>query len=206
MIVRSAWRGVPVRNIPVEILYDPAERVSHFRPFLDFTRISILNTVLVVITLLYIKPRDLFRKLKKKGIRKFLLEDILGSDDSNAVKALSISLGIFIGIAPLWGFQTIIVLFLAALFRLNKAIAFTFSNISIPPMIPFVIYGSLLMGSLMVRGAGKVIPASFSIEGIRENISQYIVGSFALATIAAAAFGLTGYLVLQLFTIFKGKS
>lgn len=68
IIVRTAWNGVTVKNIPVNILYDPAERVSHFRPFKDFTRISILNTILVIITLLYIKPRDFFRSFKKKAL------------------------------------------------------------------------------------------------------------------------------------------
>jgi glycosyltransferase involved in cell wall biosynthesis len=66
VIVRSAWKGSIVKDIPVKILYDPSERVTHFRPFKDFTRISILNTVLVLITLLYIKPRDFFRSFQKK--------------------------------------------------------------------------------------------------------------------------------------------
>ena len=66
VIVRSAWKGIPVKNIPINILYDPNERVSHFRPFRDFTRISVLNTVLVAMALFYIKPRDFILSLKKK--------------------------------------------------------------------------------------------------------------------------------------------
>lgn len=69
VIVRSAWKGITVKNIPIQVLYDPAERVSHFRPFRDFTRISILNTVLVTNSLLYIKPRDFFRRAKKKVLK-----------------------------------------------------------------------------------------------------------------------------------------
>ena len=49
IIVRAAWRGVNVENIPIKVYYPPEEeRVSHFRPLQDFTRISILNTVLVL--------------------------------------------------------------------------------------------------------------------------------------------------------------
>ena len=66
VIVRAAWKGTTVKNVPVKVLYDSNERVSHFRPFKDFTRISILNTVLVLISLLYIKPRDFIRSFKKK--------------------------------------------------------------------------------------------------------------------------------------------
>lgn len=70
VLVRAAWRGIKIETVPVTVYYAPKEiRVSHFRPFKDFTRISILNTVLVFITFLYIKPRNFFRILldKKKA-------------------------------------------------------------------------------------------------------------------------------------------
>jgi glycosyltransferase involved in cell wall biosynthesis len=67
VLVRSAWSGIEVTEVPVRVFYAEKEkRISHFRPFRDFSRISVLNTVLVTITLLYIKPRDLFRGIKKK--------------------------------------------------------------------------------------------------------------------------------------------
>lgn len=68
ILVRAAWRGIEVTSVPVKVFYAPKEtRVSHFRPFLDFTRISILNTLLVILTFLYIKPRDFIRNIKKKN-------------------------------------------------------------------------------------------------------------------------------------------
>lgn len=67
VLVRAAWAGIEVINIPVRVFYPEKEkRISHFRPFRDFTRISILNTFLVLITLLYIYPRNFFRGIKKK--------------------------------------------------------------------------------------------------------------------------------------------
>lgn len=73
VLVRAAWAGIDVVEVPVKVYYPSKdERVSHFRPFRDFTRISILNTVLVTITLLYIKPRDLLRNIKKKTSGKDL--------------------------------------------------------------------------------------------------------------------------------------
>lgn len=67
VIVRAAWKGIDVTCVPVKVFYPEKEnRVSHFRPFRDFSRISLLNTVLVAITFLYIKPRDFFRSVKKK--------------------------------------------------------------------------------------------------------------------------------------------
>lgn len=66
VIVRASWSGILIKNVPIGVLYDKQERVSHFRPFWDFARISILNTFLVLIAILYIKPRDFLRNLKKK--------------------------------------------------------------------------------------------------------------------------------------------
>jgi glycosyltransferase involved in cell wall biosynthesis len=67
VIVRSAWSGIDVVEVPVKVFYPEKEkRISHFRPFKDFSRITVLNTVLVLIAFLYIKPRDLFLSLKKK--------------------------------------------------------------------------------------------------------------------------------------------
>ena len=201
VIVRSAWKGIKVKNIPIQVLYDPAERVSHFRPFRDFTRISILNTVLVTNALLYIKPRDFFRRAKKKGFKKFFLEDILESKDSNFQKSAAISLGIFIGLSPFWGFQTILLFTFAALFRLNKVIAYLSSNVSFPPFIPFVIYGSLKMGSYFVSNdAPLILDSSVTLDDIQKNATQYIVGSLILASVSALFFGLVSYLLLTAFT------
>jgi len=67
VLVRSSWRGISMTSVPVKVFYaERGKRISHFRPFKDFTRISMLNTVLVLIALLYIKPRDVIRGLKKK--------------------------------------------------------------------------------------------------------------------------------------------
>ena len=201
VIVRSAWKGIAVKNIPIQVLYDPAERVSHFRPFRDFTRISILNTVLVTNALLYIKPRDFLRRAKKKGFKKFFLEDILESKDSNFKKSAAIALGVFIGISPFWGFQTILLFTFAAIFRLNKVIAYMSSNVSFPPFIPFVIYGSLKMGSYFVStDVPLILDSSVTLDDIQKNATQYIVGSLILASVSALFFGLLSYLLLTAFT------
>ncbi|KQX08667.1 DUF2062 domain-containing protein [Flavobacterium sp. Root420] len=201
VIVRSAWKGITVKNIPIQVLYDPAERVSHFRPFRDFTRISILNTILVINALLYIKPRNFFRRSKKKGFKKFFLEDILESSDSNFKKSAAIALGVFIGISPFWGFQTILLFTFAALFKLNKVIAYLSSNVSFPPFIPFIIYGSLKMGSYFVSNdVPLILDSSVTLDDIQKNATQYIVGSLILASVSALFFGFISYLLLAAFT------
>jgi len=199
-IVRAAWNDVEVKNVPIQVLYDESERVSHFRPFKDFTRISILNTVLVIILAFYIKPRDLYRKLKKKGIKRFFIEDFLGSNDSATKKALSLSLGVFIGLSPLWGFHTLLVISLAILLRLNKVIAFAFSNVSLPPFIPLVLYASSKVGQ-MILGVDYNYTLDMFKSGfeITDHLKTYIIGSFTLALVSAIVLGFISFIFFSIF-------
>jgi glycosyltransferase involved in cell wall biosynthesis len=63
LLVFSAWRGVNIVPVPVSVSY-PADRVSHFRPFCDFFRISLLNTVLCLLAIVYGYPRMLINRMK----------------------------------------------------------------------------------------------------------------------------------------------
>ncbi|PJR04832.1 DUF2062 domain-containing protein [Avrilella dinanensis] len=200
VIVRTAWKGVKVKNIPVKVLYDMNERVSHFRPFRDFTRISILNTVLVTITLLYIIPRNFLRNFKKKSFKQFIKEDVLGSKDSNKIKSLSIALGVLFGILPVWGFQTFLTIFFAVTFRWNKVLAFAFSNISIPPMIPLIIWLSLKIGGFVVPGLSTFsFDKEMTFSMIQDHFLQYLIGSVILAVSSAFLFGIGSYFLLSVF-------
>ena len=62
LLVFAAWHGVKIVPTEVNVYYPPREeRVSHFRPALDFTRISILNTVLCVLAVVYGAPLGILR-------------------------------------------------------------------------------------------------------------------------------------------------
>ena len=62
LLVFTAWRGVPVVSTPIRVYYPPeGERVSHFRPFWDFFRISILNSILTIAAVLFFRPLLYFR-------------------------------------------------------------------------------------------------------------------------------------------------
>ncbi|PHS67646.1 MAG: glycosyltransferase [Flavobacterium sp.] len=199
-IVKASWKGITVKNVPVKVLYDESERVTHFRPYKDFARISLLNTWFVSVAFLYIKPRDLFRKFKKKGIRRFVKEELLGSNDTPLKKAQSIALGVFIGLTPFWGFHTILAISLALFFRLNKAISFAFSNVSFPPFIPFIVFLSIKIGGMILGETND-----FSLEDFNENfefaksLKTYILGSFILAFVASIVTGLISYFLLSLY-------
>ena len=62
LLVFAAWAGEKIVSVPIHVYYPPIEeRVSHFRPLYDFTRISVLNTVLCVLAVVYGLPRRWWR-------------------------------------------------------------------------------------------------------------------------------------------------
>lgn len=200
ILVKAAWKKINVISVPVKVFYPPKEeRISHFRPFKDFARISILNTLLVIIALLYIKPFSFIRYLNKKTIREFIRKHILLTDASNINIALSVSLGVFMGIVPIWGFQLITAIALAHLFRLSKFVVSVAANISIPPMIPIILYLSYITGG-WITGTGSKIKFSrdLSIQAFKNDLLQYIIGSFVFAAILAIVVLIISFLILRI--------
>lgn len=199
IIVRAAWRGVNVENVPIKVYYPPVEeRVSHFRPFHDFFRISILNTVLVLYAFLIWYPWRFVRSLTWTNIRNFFSKHVFHSKESNIRMAASMGWGIFCGIIPLWGYQMVIAAVSAHFMKLNKIVALVFSNISIPPMIPFILYGSVWMGALILREPIAVTFTDISLDNVAQSLLQYLVGSVSLAAALGALTAVVGWAVMVL--------
>jgi glycosyltransferase involved in cell wall biosynthesis len=196
VIVRLAWRGIKFHAVPIQVKYDMDERVSHFRPGRDFFRISVLNSLLVIGALFYYYPMRFF----SKDTLRLIKEETIKPDESNLRKAVSLGFGCFMGIFPIWGFQLLVGIPLAVMFRLNKVLFIAAANISIPPMIPFIIYASLLIGQQFVAGSiDHSAIFDFSTDNIQDNIMQYMVGAVLLAIAGFIATFLTSYLLLKVF-------
>lgn len=91
----------------------------------------------------------------------------------------------------------------AALFRLHVPLVFLAANISIPPMIPFILYGSFWTGALVLGGnRGDLSWESMSnLEVIKTNVYQYTIGAIVLSIAAA----LLAALITSLFLNFSKK-
>ncbi len=60
ILAKAGWKGVPVLEVPVSVDYAPCgERISHFRPFVDFVRNSNMFTRIIFQRIVLPKP---FRK------------------------------------------------------------------------------------------------------------------------------------------------
>jgi glycosyltransferase involved in cell wall biosynthesis len=208
VIVLAAWDGIPVIPVPVSVYYaPPSDRVSHFRPVIDFTRISILNTLLVIISFFYIRPRDLLRRLfLKHKWKEVFVDELFDPTQSDLRKSVSIGFGTCMGILPIWGFQLIVAIFGAVLMKLNKGLVILFANISIIPMIPLILYASFKIGAFWMPGSAQHFSdaKSLSLSVIRSNFNgynfkQYLAGSISLAILAGLATGGVTFVLLKIF-------
>jgi glycosyltransferase involved in cell wall biosynthesis len=203
VIVRAAWAGIDVFCIPIKVYYPPqTERITHFRPFQDFSRISVLNTILVLITFLWIKPRDFFRNLFRKSWKQILIEMFADPNESDYVKAASVGLGLFMGIFPVWGLQLVIGLSLCQVLKLNKSLFVLFANISFPVNIPLIIWASHFFGGFFVPNpADFPLSADLKLDDIPKLGHQYLIGATALSFLA----GILGFFLSFLFMMAKAK-
>ena len=197
IIVRAAWRGVNVENIPIKVYYPPVEeRVSHFRPLQDFTRISILNTVLVLYAILVYYPWKFLRLFTIANIKSFVKKQILLSKESNLKIAAAMGWGTLCGVLPIWGYQMAFAGVSAHFMKLNKMVAMAFSNFTIPPLIPFILYGSVLLGAEVLCIENVFTLDNISLESASQSVAQYIVGSVVLAIVLGLAVFILSLLVM----------
>ncbi len=201
VLYRAAWKDIPLTSIPIRVFYPSREeRVSHFRPFRDFFRISLLNAVCVFIVLLYVKPFSFLRYLKKERIAGFIRKQVMQTADSSSKTIFSVMLGIFMGIIPIWGYQLITALAMAYLLKLNKFIVAVAANISIPPMIPLILYLSYITGGYVLSVDNHLAFSNdISLAWVKNNLLQYVVGSAVFAVIASVFSGLLTFLLLKVF-------
>lgn len=105
------------------------------------------------------------------------------------------------GIVPVWGFQLAIAIALSFVLRLNKALVIVAANISIPPMIPVILFLSHRTGAYWM--GEKAQPLSFSreitFELVQSNFVQYVLGAVSLAILAGVLFAGSTFMGLKLF-------
>jgi uncharacterized protein (DUF2062 family) len=123
-------------------------------------------------------------KLEARKFVTLLLKERL--DPSHAAAAVFV--GIFIGIVPIYGFQTLAAIGLALLFKLNKPLTVACTFISNPLFLPVIIFSSVELGCLLRHGSFQPLSIS-DLAAMRGHIDReqfliWVIGSVALAILA----------------------
>lgn len=94
--------------------------------------------------------------------------------------AAAVFLGIFIANLPIYGFQTVAIIGLAALFRLNKPLAVAASFINNPILQWFLIFGALEIGNFILTGKLLRLSRPHSISDVTSQLLAWSIGGVVL--------------------------
>lgn len=195
IMVKAAWAGIPLVAQAVEADYAaPTSKLSHFRPWRDMAEISRLHSMLSL-QACFVPPA--LRKLTAQGalrpmpcgrrIRTVARHLLAENTETPDRLAAAVGLGVFCGIAPIWGFQMAAAAALAHKFRLNKAIAVTASNISFAPVAPVILAAGLIAGHFLWTGRWVDFSPAAAARQIPSYVCEWALGSMVLAVLAGVA-------------------
>lgn len=200
VLVKTAWAGFAIREIPVSVFYPPPEeRVSHFHKLKDNMRISLLNTRLTIRALVPVP----FRRyaLDVEGGLSLLrpmqsLRLLLADHATPALLARSAGMGMTISCLPLPGLQSLLLLLSVGWLRLHRLAALVVIPLTWPPFVPGL---AVLLGYRLRHGQWLT---EFSVQTLGYEIGQrlldWVVGSLVLAPV------LGGLLLLVVWLMASG--
>lgn len=196
VLVRAAWAGFTVRDLPVSVWYPPPdERISHFDAVADNLRIALLNTRLTMRALMPV-PHRKFRAGTDGKISMLhpmrSLRMLLAAHETPRALAFSAALGMALGTLPLPGLHSIGILFAAGLLRLNALSALAVSQLCMPPLVPAL----CIEAGYFLRHGTFLYEISLRTLGYEflDRALDWVIGSLVLAPVFAAAAGLAIYL------------
>ena len=181
VLIRLIWAGTTVREVEIDVFYPkPEDRVSHFHKFRDNARISVLNTILIVVSL-------------------------LKTNRSPGALARAVGIGVLIGTTPFFGAHFLIAGAVVFLFRLNAPALFLGTQISFPPFAPFLIVASVLTGHRILSFFGISAPLEDLPHGIGKEVlnialhhfGQWLLGSIFVGLALGLVIGLMTYLAAR---------
>jgi len=127
---------------------------------------------------------------------------LLKSNTTPRMIALGVSLGVFIGVIPIYGLHSILAVILAFLIpRTNKIALLLGANISLPPVIPFITWAGYEMGRLILP---KKYP-SLSLEYFNNFSSQKIIDFYFPLFIGSIILGLIFAVCAYYMTLYSVK-
>ncbi len=112
----------------------------------------------------------------------------------------SVAVGVFVGVQPTPGLHLIVVLALCVPLRLDAALGYVATNVSIPPLAPLLWLASIQIGERLLTGRF----APLTLGGMRALVrapgallGALVLGSIVLGTLLAVAGGSLAYVMAR---------
>jgi uncharacterized protein (DUF2062 family) len=127
-------------------------------------------------------------------------ERLRGGELTPARAFWSVAFGLFVGVQPTPGLHLPLVLAAGVPLRLDVALSYVATNVSIPPVAPFLWFAAIQIGSRLLTGHF----APLTVEGLRALVrapgpllGALVLGSIVLGALLGASGGLLAYAVAR---------
>ncbi len=189
VIVRALWAGAEIRETPVHVVYPPpAERISHFRPFVDNARLSRMHARLVGRCLLPWPHVRLVGTAGRTPISlwrhpKLVLKRLLSENATPAGLAAAAAVGSLLAVLPLIWCHMAVILYVSARLHLNKVMALGIQNLYMPPFTPFL---CIQVGYYLRHGQWWTeFTRETLLLNIHHRLFEWLIGSLILGPLYA---------------------
>lgn len=127
-----------------------------------------------------------------------LWQHLVKSHTSPGRLALAVAVGIFIGHLPIIPFHFFATVIVCWIFRLNTATTYLAANVSNPFLLPFLVFGSVQAGHLLLEGSFLPVGvAQLAEEGPKRFFSALLLGSVVQGALLGGFLGALTYVVLR---------
>jgi glycosyltransferase involved in cell wall biosynthesis len=151
ILISASWNNIAVKSVPVHLLYmTKEERVSHFRPFIDFMRISKVNSRAAMIRLFLPKNVRMVGELSIRAKLKAFVVHELKAHTTPKRAAASLAIGVLVGLSPFHGFHMLILIAASMLLKFNRPLSFLGVSISSAPLMPLCIIAAYYAGVISI--------------------------------------------------------
>jgi uncharacterized protein (DUF2062 family) len=167
VITRAGWRGVPIVETPVRCHYFSGDKaVSHFRPWVDSLQGIGMHARLVLRALWPFARRrpqatdaahGVAGETRWRRAAQWLnplgaWRQLRADETGRTTAAAGLAVGAFIANLPAYGFQTILSLYFARRLHLHPVAVVAGSQLSTPPVGPFLVAGAVAVGHVLLHG------------------------------------------------------
>ena len=201
VLTRGLWGGLQLRELPIHVTYEPPEkRISHFHPWKDNIRLSLLHTTLVTRRLLLFPHQRIVPKPKLqlpslwKHPKEFFLY-LLKENATPELLAISAGVSSFLAVLPLISCHMLVILYVCIRLNLNKIMALAIQNLYMPPFTPFL---CIELGYFMRHGTFlREASLQTIVRELPYRFWEWLLGSLVIAPIAAILSGLITYVTAK---------
>lgn len=145
------------------------------------------------------KARKTFRSSWGERLRRwgrFVYLRLVRQNDEPEKVAKGVSLGVFLGIFPTFGVGTLLAVLLASWVKWNRAAAALGTFIMAPPLNPFFLFLSVVLGNSLVPPESRIAMENLRggkiWSGMLTFVPTYLLGNLIISVVfAALAYGLT---------------